>query len=83
MDDESHSINRSTDLARLLNDDPDSALYKLIKMPGSARGQGRIELSTFVSAFKEHLKPKSGTFYVYKLRDFEKQKSAIGNFLTL
>tara|TARA_R110001599_G_scaffold239172_1_gene438766 strand:+ start:718 stop:1368 length:651 start_codon:yes stop_codon:yes gene_type:complete len=35
IDDETHAVNRSTDIARYLNDDPDSPLYKLIKFPGS------------------------------------------------
>lgn len=78
--DEEHAINRATDLARSLNDEPDSPLYRLIKFPGAARGQGNIELSTFVSAFKDHLKPKTGTFHTYKLRDYDKQRAAITNF---
>ncbi|GAB3229871.1 DGQHR domain-containing protein [Pseudaeromonas pectinilytica] len=57
IDDETHAVNRSTDIARYLNEDPDSPLYKLIKFPGSPRGVGNIELSTFVSSIKEHLKP--------------------------
>lgn len=78
--DEEHAINRATDLARSLNDEPDSPLYRLIKFPGAARGQGNIELSTFVAAFKDHLKPKTGTFHTYKLRDYDKQRAAISNF---
>ncbi|WP_455825022.1 DGQHR domain-containing protein [Pseudomonas graminis] len=80
VNDEEHAINRATDLARELNDDPTSPLYKLIKFPGAPRGQGSIELSTFVSALKDHLKPVTGTFYVYRLRDLEKQKLSISNF---
>lgn len=78
--DEEHAINRATDLARALNDEPDSPLYRLIKFPGAARGQGNIELSTFVAAFKDHLKPEKGTFQTYKLRDYDKQRAAISNF---
>lgn len=80
--DEDHAINRATDLARSLNDEADSPLYRLIKFPGSVRGQGSIELSTFVSAFKDHLKPKTGTFHTYKLRDYDKQRAAISNFFS-
>ncbi|WP_084639975.1 DGQHR domain-containing protein [Kaistia adipata] len=80
VDDEAHAVNRSTDLARELNDDPDSPLYNQIKFPGAPRGQGSIELSTFVSAFKDHFKPDTGTFYTYKIRDYERQKAAINNF---
>lgn len=79
VDDENHSVNRATDIARDLNDDGESSLYRLIKFPGSPRGVGSIELSSFVSAFKEHLKP-NGTFYTYKLRDFGSQKAVIENF---
>ncbi len=80
VNDEEHSVNRATDLARDLNDDPGSPLYNLIKFPGAPRGQGNIELSTFVTSLKDHLNPKTGTFYIYKLKDFDKQKLAISNF---
>lgn len=80
VDDNEHAINRASDLARDLNDDPNSPLYKLIKFPGTPRGQGSIELSTFVSALKDHLKPRTGTFYIYKLKDFESQKLSLFNF---
>jgi DGQHR domain-containing protein len=79
IDDESHSVNRATDIAKYLNDDPDSPLYKLIKFPGSPRGVGSIELSTFVSSLKEHLKP-GGTFSIYKLTTLDHQKGVIANY---
>ena len=79
VDDENHSVNRATDIAREVNDDPDCALYRLMKFPGNPRGVGSIELSSFVSAFKEHLKP-SGTFYTFKINDFSNQKKVIDNF---
>ena len=79
VDDENHSVNRATDIARELNEDPESALYRLIKFPGNPRGVGSIELSSFVSAFKEHLKP-NGTFSTYKIRDFTNQRTVIDNF---
>jgi DGQHR domain-containing protein len=79
IDDETHAVNRATDIARELNDDPESPLYKLIKFPGSPRGLGSIELSTFVAAFKEHLKP-NGTFHLYKLKAFDQQKGSIYNY---
>ncbi|MNZ94520.1 hypothetical protein D3C78_1136310 [compost metagenome] len=80
VSDEEHAINRAADLARDLNDEPSSPLYKLIKFPGSPRGQGNIELSTFVSAFKDHLNPKGGSFYIYKLKNYDAQKAAVSNF---
>lgn len=79
IDDETHAVNRSTDIARYLNDDPDSPLYKLIKFPGAPRGVGSIELSTFVASIKEHLKP-GGTFGVYKLTTLDHQKVVITNY---
>jgi DGQHR domain-containing protein len=79
VDDETHSVNRATDIARYLNEDPESPLYKLIKFPGSPRGQGAIELSTFVSSIKEHLKP-GGTFGTYKLSSLDHQKNVITNY---
>ncbi len=79
IDDETHAVNRCTDIARFLNDDPDSPLYNLIKFPGAPRGFGSIELSTFVSAIKEHLKP-GGTFGIYKLNTLDHQKFVVTNF---
>jgi DGQHR domain-containing protein len=79
IDDETHAVNRATDIARYLNEDSDSPLYKLIKFPGSPRGVGSIELSTFVSSIKEHLKP-GGTFGIYKLTTLDHQKVVITNF---
>lgn len=79
VDDETHAVNRSTDIARYLNDDMNSPLYKLIKFPGSPRGVGSVELSTFVAALKEHLKP-GGTFGVYKLMTLDHQKIVISNY---
>jgi len=77
--DEDHAINRATDIARNLNEDPESALYKMIKFPGSPRGVGSIELSTFVASIKEALKP-GGAFRKYKLKSFDYQKNALMNF---
>ena len=79
VNDEAHSINRATDIARYLNEEIDSPLYKFIRFPGSPKGQGSVELSTFVSALKEHLIPQ-GTFYNYKLTTFDHQKNVINNF---
>lgn len=79
IDDESHSVNRATDIARELNEDMFSPLYKCFKFPGSPRGVGQIELSTFVSSMKEPLK-RGGTFSLYKLTSYDFQKSVVGNF---
>lgn len=79
--DNTHAINRATDIAEALNEDPKSPLYKLIKFPGTPRGVGRIELSTFVTALKKHLE-KDGEFYRVKLKSFDSQKAAISNFFS-
>lgn len=79
IDDETHAVNRSADIARYLNDEPSSPLYKLIKFPGSPRGVGSIELSTFIASVKEHLKP-GGTFSIYKLTTLDHQKVVINNY---
>jgi DNA sulfur modification protein DndB len=76
-----HAINRATDIAEALNDDPFSPLYKLIKYPGNPRGVGRIELSTFVMALKKHLEV-DGEFYRVNLRSLDAQKAAVSNFFT-
>lgn len=79
VSDENHCINRATDIAKALNEDPSSPLYKLIKFPGAPRGVGHIELSTFVSAFKESFK-KDGRFYSYRLQNLDAQKTVISNY---
>ncbi|WP_374944943.1 DGQHR domain-containing protein [Sphingomonas sp.] len=77
--DPAHAINRATDIAESLNEDPLSPLYKLIKFPGAPRGVGRIELSTFVTALKKHLE-KDGEFSRVKLKSLDAQKAAVFNF---
>lgn len=76
-----HAINRATDIAEALNEDPTSPLYKLIKFPGSPRGVGKIELSSFVMALKRHLE-KDGEFYRVKLKSLDAQKAAVSNFFS-
>lgn len=77
--DPKHAINRAKDIASYLNDEESSPLYRLIKFPGTPRGSGKIELSTFVTAFKASLEP-SGEFSQRKLKSLEHQKSVIMNF---
>lgn len=81
VDDEDHAINRAADIARELNEEPDSPFYKTIKFPGTPRGVGRLELSTFVSALKLHLKP-DGVFQTHHLRSLVHQRDAMNNFFT-
>lgn len=78
-DDETHTINRITDLARDLNDDLNSPFYKLIKFPGAPRGVGSLELSTIVQSLKPHVIP-GGTFSKFKIKSYDKQKSLILNY---
>lgn len=79
--DNQHAIIRATDIARELNQDPISPFYKLIKFPGSPRGVGRIELSTFVSSLKKNLE-KDGKIRAVNLRSLQHQKNALNNFFT-
>ncbi|WP_210531707.1 DGQHR domain-containing protein [Pantoea ananatis] len=78
-DDDTHAINRITDIARDLNELDYSPFYKLIKFPGSPRGVGNIELSTIVQSMKEHIKP-SGTFAKYNIRTYDNQRDLLINF---
>jgi len=79
IDNANHVIIRATDIAKDLNEDPESPLYKIIKMPGTPRGSGSIELSTFVSAFKPHL-GRDGVFFTVNLPSFKHQSNVISNF---
>lgn len=79
--DPEHAMNRATDIARQLNDEEGSPLHRLLKFPGSARGVGKIELSTFVNAYKKHFEP-DGEFPKVKLRTFEHQHLVIRNFFS-
>ncbi|MGQ6014369.1 DGQHR domain-containing protein [Serratia sp. IR-2025] len=78
-DNETHAINRITDIARDLNESPNSPFYKLIKFPGSPRGVGSIELSTIVQSLKEHVKP-NGTFAKFRVKTFDNQKNLLENY---
>lgn len=77
--DPNHAINRAKDIAVSLNDEEKSPLYRLIKFPSAARGVGKIELSTFVTAFKAAL-DVDGEFSQRKLRSLEHQKAVIFNY---
>lgn len=77
--DPKHAINRAKDIASHLNDDEDSPLYRLIKFPGATRGSGKIELSTFVTAFKQSLEA-DGEFNQRKLKTLEHQQTVIKNY---
>jgi DGQHR domain-containing protein len=79
--DPNHAINRARDIATALNDDKNSPLYNLIKFPGAPRGSGKIELSTFVSAFKKGLEP-DGEFPKRKLKTLDHQVQVVNNYFS-
>jgi len=78
-DDADHIINRANDIAKELNDNPDSSFHDLIKYPGAPRGSGAIDLSTVVSSLKEHLGPE-GIFAKVNLRSLNYQQMVIMNY---
>lgn len=72
-------IVRANDIVAYLNEDIDSPYYNLIKIPGSPRGVGRIDMSTVVSALKDKFS-ENGVFEKYRLTSLENQRATIGNF---
>ena len=54
-EDRNYAINRAEDIARILNESPDSPFYNVIKYPGMPRGRGKLDLSTVVSALKQYV----------------------------
>lgn len=79
IDDPEHALNRARDIARKLNDDPKSPFYRFVKFPGTPKGVGRIELSTFVNAIKPHLE-KEGKIPTVNLKSLQHQSQALNNF---
>lgn len=77
--DPKHAINRARDIATALNEDADSPLYRLIKFPGSPRGVGKIELSTFVTALKKGLE-LDGEFAKRGLKSLDHQTAVVKNY---
>jgi DGQHR domain-containing protein len=77
--DPNHLINRASDIANELNDNPDSPYYSLIKYPGASKGA--IDLSTVVSSLKPHL-VAGGIFAKLNLNSLQYQKNAILNFFS-
>ena len=75
-------IVRATDIACRLHEESESPLYQLIKMPGAAKGIGKIDLSTVVNSLKQYTKEK-GVFDEYHLNDFESQFRIIFNFFSV
>lgn len=79
IEDPEHALNRARDIARSLNDNPKSPFYRFIKFPGTPKGVGRIELSTFVNAIKPHLE-KDGKIPTVNLKSLQHQSQALNNF---
>lgn len=79
VDDPEHALNRARDIAKTLNDDTNSPFYRFIKFPGTPKGVGRLELSTFVNALKPHL-DKEGKIPAVNLKSLQHQSQALNNF---
>lgn len=75
-------IVRATDIANRLHEDLDSPYYQCIKLPGSAQGVGKVDLSAMVNAIKQFT-TEQGVFNEYNLRDFESQYKVICNFFNV
>nr|WP_312539155.1 DGQHR domain-containing protein [Moraxella sp. CTOTU47616] len=80
INDEEHSIIRATDIAKALNENPNSPLYQKIKFPGSPK-KGSIDLSTFVTSIKSSLQ-KDGVFAQYNIRNLDDQIKVVENFFS-
>ena len=75
------SIERGTDIAKILNTDDNSPYQGFIKFPGSRKFKGGIQLSTFVNYLKPLVK-SDGEFNKYSLTTLEIQAAVIRNYLT-
>ncbi|MHB1365325.1 MAG: DGQHR domain-containing protein [Eubacteriales bacterium] len=80
--DKNYYVVRATDIATKLHEDPSSPYYQCIKLPGSAQGIGKVDLSTVVNALKQFTKD-GGSFNEYNLKDFESQYKVICNFFNV
>jgi DNA sulfur modification protein DndB len=78
-DDADHVINRANDIAKELNENPDSPFHNAIKYPGAPRTIGAIDLSTVVSSLKGHLTPE-GIFAKVNLRSLNYQETVLLNY---
>ena len=73
------SIERGTDIAKMLNADDSSPYQGYIKFPGSRKFKGGIQLSTFVNNLKPLVK-SDGEFTKYSLTTLENQASVLKNY---
>ncbi len=73
------SIERGTDIAKILNTEDTSPYQSYIKFPGSRKFKGGIQLSTFVNSLKPLVK-SDGEFSKYSLTTLDYQASALKNY---
>lgn len=78
-DDPDMPIVRANDIVAYLNEDKESPYYNLIKVPGSPRGTGLVDMSIVVSSLKDKLN-ENGPFAKYRLLSLESQRATIGNY---
>lgn len=74
------SIERGTDIAKILNSEDTSPYQRYIKFPGSRKFKGGIQLSTFVNSLKPLVK-SDGEFSKYSLTTLDYQANVLKNYL--
>ena len=75
-------IVRAKDIATKLHEDPESPYYQCIKLPGSAQGVGKVDLSTVVNVLKQYT-VDDGVFSEYHIDDYELQYRIISNYFNV
>lgn len=78
-DGKNFAIIRADDIAKMLNEDPQSPYYNLVKYPGAPRGKGKIDLSTVVNGLKQYV-DINGKFAENNIKDLNKQAQVIMNY---
>jgi DNA sulfur modification protein DndB len=77
------TIERATDIADRLHQDPDSPYQGYIKYPRMRKMVGGIQLSTVVSHLKSFVKQKEGEFYKYNIESLENQVKLLINYFAV
>lgn len=75
------TIERGTDIAKILDSEDTSPYQGYIKFPGSRKFKGGIQLSTFVNSLKPLVKV-DGEFNKYSISTLENQASILKNFFS-
>lgn len=78
-EDRNYAINRAEDIARILNESPDSPFYNVIKYPGMPRGRGKLDLSTVVTALKPYV-DHNGKLEEKNLTTLNSQATVLQNY---